>query len=49
MSDKKYHCRNCGAEISLQQYLENDGLCDECAFDEEIDDEDSDLILGGGW
>jgi hypothetical protein len=49
MSDKKYHCRNCGIEITSEQYSENDGLCDECAFDGEIDDEDSDLILGGGW
>lgn len=46
---EKYQCRNCSVEISKEDYLENDGLCDECAFDEEIDDEDSDLILGEEW
>jgi DNA-directed RNA polymerase subunit RPC12/RpoP len=42
---KKYHCRNCGQEITKDEYISNDGLCDMCNWDEE----DSDLFIGGGW
>ncbi len=41
----EFHCRSCGVEISLEQFVENDGLCDQCSWD----DEDCDLFLGGGW
>jgi hypothetical protein len=32
-------------EISQEEYEMYDGLCEECAWDEENDD----LFLGGGW
>ena len=47
--EKKFHCLSCGRQISKEQYENNDGLCEECAWNDEIDDEDSDLILGGAW
>lgn len=42
--ENKYHCRNCGIEIS-EDFLMYDGLCFEC----NIEEEDDDLFLGGGW
>jgi NMD protein affecting ribosome stability and mRNA decay len=39
---KKYFCRNCGVEISREEYEVNDGLCDVCQWEEE----DDDLIIG---
>jgi NMD protein affecting ribosome stability and mRNA decay len=42
---KKYYCENCGEEISQEEYEMYDGLCEECAWEEE----DDDLFLGGGW
>ena len=43
--EKKYYCRFCGREISEEDYLLFDGLCQECVWDEE----DDDFILGGAW
>lgn len=43
--EKKYYCQSCGQEITKEEYILNDGECDQCIED----DEDSDLILGGGW
>jgi len=42
---KRYYCENCGTEISQEEYEMHDGLCEECAWEEE----DDDLFLGGGW
>jgi NMD protein affecting ribosome stability and mRNA decay len=47
--EKKFYCPSCGRQISKEQYENNDGLCEECAWNDKIEDEDSDLILGGGW
>jgi NMD protein affecting ribosome stability and mRNA decay len=38
-------CRNCGDEISEEEYESNNGLCDMCQWEEE----DDDMILGGGF
>ena len=43
--EKKHCCRFCGREISEDDYLLFDGLCQECVWDEE----DDDFILGGAW
>lgn len=29
------HCQECGVQISVDEYTDNDGLCDECASEEE--------------
>jgi hypothetical protein len=45
IEEKKYYCRFCGREVSEEDCLLFDGLCQECVWEEE----DDDLILGGGW
>jgi NMD protein affecting ribosome stability and mRNA decay len=39
------YCRNCGDEITEDEYEVNDGVCDVCLWEEEEDD----MILGGGF
>jgi hypothetical protein len=40
MTEKKYYCRICGAEITKEQYENHDELCDFCEDNEEMDEDE---------
>jgi len=40
---EKFCCQNCGKEITQQQYVENDGLCDDCKEDKEFEEEQDEM------
>lgn len=46
---EKFRCQNCGKEITQQEYIDNDGICDGCKEDkdfwEEQDAMDEDFII----
>ena len=44
---KTKRCDACGTLISEEEYVLQDGLCEDCFLGQEEDDEDSDLIFGG--
>jgi NMD protein affecting ribosome stability and mRNA decay len=42
----EYHCSNCGKLISKEEYKLFDGLCEDCWYDEDLDEQLDEDILG---
>lgn len=34
--EQEKYCDNCGQEIDYYEYMDNNGLCDECAYEDEL-------------